>query len=169
MEKRCTKCGEIRDISFFHKQTKDGMKRRSVCRICQTKEHREWTHREDIKPKLLAYKRNRYANVPGEKERIAIAGKVYRDNNPEKLRSFELKRRYGISAEEYDDLYKYQNGLCAICGKAEDERKWLSVDHNHKSGNIRGLLCVKCNTGIGALRDDVDVLKKAILYLEEHK
>jgi len=76
-----------------------------------------------------------------------------------------------MTPADYQALYDAQKGLCAICnGRAVGRGKknnTLAVDHNHATGKIRGLLCSNCNTGIGNLKDDVAVLKKAISYLEE--
>lgn len=98
----------------------------------------------------------------------------YRIDNPERSKSYTLQRDYGISLGEYEELMRRQNGCCAICKRADgDERnnnngsKRLSVDHDHKTGAIRGLLCTMCNQGIGALQDSTTLLKLAIEYLEK--
>lgn len=93
----------------------------------------------------------------------------YRKNNPEILqkwrRQFKLKK-YGITIEEYNKLLEEQDGCCKICGKYFTEYKRdFSVDHNHTTGKVRGLLCNSCNTGIGLLGEDIDILIKAIKYL----
>jgi hypothetical protein len=83
--------------------------------------------------------------------------------------------RYGITYEDYNDLVKLQGNLCAICGEPETARAWndksksktLHVDHDHETGQVRGLLCQKCNTGLGGLKDDIKLLKLAIEYLEK--
>lgn len=75
-----------------------------------------------------------------------------------------LKHRYGITIDKYDDMYEQQNGKCAIC-RTEDKGNF-AVDHCHKSGKVRGLLCRKCNLGIGQLKDDIEILNNAITYLQ---
>ena len=70
---------------------------------------------------------------------------------------------YGISLLQYEAMLEAQNGVCAICKKTEG--KHLSVDHNHVTGEIRGLLCSRCNLVIGRCNDDTKLLKAAILYL----
>lgn len=77
-----------------------------------------------------------------------------------------LKKRYNITPEEYDALFEEQNGKCLICGEYDTKRK-LNVDHSHKTGVIRGLLCTTCNRGIGFFKDDVEKMSKAILYLKK--
>lgn len=78
-----------------------------------------------------------------------------------------LKRMYGIDLLQYSELKKKQNNLCAICNR-RPITKSLFVDHCHTSGKVRGLLCCKCNTGIGMLEDNIEFLENAIKYLKEH-
>lgn len=75
-----------------------------------------------------------------------------------------LKYSYNISIEDYETLLAAQNGICAICGKEESHRS-LSVDHNHNTGAVRGLLCNNCNVAIGMLNDDPNLCIKASRYL----
>lgn len=77
------------------------------------------------------------------------------------------KRLYGVDEDMYNEIIKKQSGKCIICNsKKEDEKKGLYVDHCHKTGKVRGLLCDRCNRGLGFFRDNVYILKKAITYLE---
>ena len=84
---------------------------------------------------------------------------------PNKNREYQLKCLYNLSTAEYDDMYKLQEGACKICRKNFDQ---LVVDHCHNSGKVRGLLCQKCNRGLGSLGDNISTLKNAIAYLTEH-
>ncbi len=78
-----------------------------------------------------------------------------------------LKKKYGITIEQYNRMLIEQNNSCAICGKDADKcHNGLYVDHNHATGKIRKLLCRDCNVGIGHLMEDVLILRKAIEYLE---
>lgn len=81
-----------------------------------------------------------------------------------------LKRRlyvkYGMTVGDYNDLLKKQNGMCAIC-LLPPGKQALRVDHDHDTNEVRGLLCGTCNSGIGHLRDDVNLLKAAIEYLQD--
>ncbi len=96
----------------------------------------------------------------------------YRANKPRlnKLRiAANRKKRYGIEPEEFLALFEAQRGLCAICAKPERSKgKSLSVDHNHKTGRRRRLLCGNCNRGLGCFFESVELMRKAIAYLEEH-
>ncbi len=96
--------------------------------------------------------------------------------NPSMESERNLKRKYGLTLIQYNELLKSQNNVCAICGKGEtsvDARvgttKKLAVDHCHKSGKIRGLLCWRCNGTLGKIDDSLDYLKKIEAYLIKHK
>jgi len=83
------------------------------------------------------------------------------------VRKSQMKSRYGITIEEYDEAFELQDGACAICMKPQKRR--LSVDHDHATGNFRGLLCVSCNFGLGSFKEDQEILMAAIGYLDDHK
>jgi len=74
-------------------------------------------------------------------------------------------KRFGITVDEYHALLIKQNHVCAICGNPCSTRRWLSVDHDHETGKVRGLLCAKCNTGLGLLGDNLGALCMALDYL----
>jgi hypothetical protein len=77
-------------------------------------------------------------------------------------RNYHLRLRYGITAEEVDRLIEKQNGVCPIC--QTEPNRW-HVDHDHATGEVRGMLCHHCNTALGNLRDDVKRLERAIAHL----
>lgn len=83
---------------------------------------------------------------------------------PAKRRA-QLLRDYGLTVEAYNDLLVSQHGVCAICGGQPPRGRSFHVDHDHTTGAVRGLLCATCNTGIGGLKDSVDLLRKAADYL----
>ena len=101
---------------------------------------------------------------------IISAKKRYRYDE-KGTRAKNLKQNFGISLEEYKQMLQNQNGVCDICGLVEiaKTKEHLSVDHNHKTGKVRGLLCNRCNVGLGAFGDDVDVMASAISYLINNK
>lgn len=78
-------------------------------------------------------------------------------------RHYHLKRRYGIGADEFDELVRQQGGACAICERPDPEH----VDHNHETGDVRGILCFNCNGGLGHFRDSIDAMLAAAVYLDE--
>ena len=82
--------------------------------------------------------------------------------------AYQLAKRYGLSAQEYRERLEAQHGVCAICQTApspDARRQNLSVDHDHVTGDIRGLLCAKCNAALGLFDDDPAVLLRATQYM----
>ena len=100
--------------------------------------------------------------------------KRWRDRNIESVLETDMKRRYGVSFDQYAAMLESQNGVCAICGQSDcevDNRngkfRRLAIDHCHDSGKVRGLLCSKCNKALGGFRDSVYLLEAAIAYLKK--
>ena len=90
----------------------------------------------------------------------------YLNANKDKARGYQVKKLYGLTLKEYEALVEKQDNKCAVCGVAgEDSAKgMLHVDHCHDSGEVRGLLCSKCNTALGLLDDDIDRMNALINY-----
>lgn len=97
----------------------------------------------------------------------------WRNENPDRTKSHELKKMFGITLEEYEALLIAQNGVCAICGGKETTKdkdgapRRMPVDHCHTTGRIRGLLCTQCNRGLGMFSDSPERLRAAASYLEK--
>lgn len=161
--KVCKTCGEEKVLTDFrvssNKKYKHG--RTPHCKIC-----------------VSSYERNRVMSNPEKKAKLYAKHNIYRKNNPEIFKS-KLKHiitQYNklgiqISEEEYNKVLKEQNNRCAICNN-HDYRSGrlikLSIDHCHDTLKFRGLLCGNCNRALGLLKDDVEVLKKAIEYLNRN-
>ena len=79
----------------------------------------------------------------------------------------DIKKKYGITDDEYHLLNESQNYVCAICKKSDGRGARLAIDHCHETGKIRGLLCRTCNVAIGYLNDDITLLESAISYLKK--
>lgn len=100
--------------------------------------------------------------------------KAYRERHPDKVKSAELKKHFGITLADYQQMSKKQKHCCAICGEretavdAKGAERFMPVDHCHKTGKIRALLCSACNKALGGFRDDPKLLKKAAKYIEKH-
>lgn len=93
--------------------------------------------------------------------------RLYRQANKDRSRDQELRRKYGISLEKYNEILLSQSCRCRICSIHQTSlKKKFAVDHCHDTGRIRGLLCFDCNTGIGKLKDDPNLLVKAAEYLK---
>ena len=119
------------------------------------------------------------SNVKYKRDPIkhAEAAKRYRKNHPERVRAmlaanyrrnakarkeYEMSRRYGLSAVQFSQLLAGQENRCAICKNQMDSPH---IDHDHQTGEIRGLLCSFCNSGLGYFRDNPSNLRRAITYL----
>ena len=100
------------------------------------------------------------------KEKIQARLKAYRKANPEKVKGAWLKREYGITISQYQSRLEKQNNKCASCGCSGQR---LVVDHDHITKQIRDLLCDGCNKGIGQLKDDPIVIRRAARYVESHR
>lgn len=78
-----------------------------------------------------------------------------------------IRRKYGITQQQYNEMLQEQNNGCAICGKTEEpDGRRLAIDHCHSTGKVRGVLCNNCNNGLGAFGDNINNIKQAIQYLE---
>lgn len=116
--------------------------------------------------------RKAYQQLPERKIRHQALQNIRRNRQREKYRNEKLGVRFGINLQEYEEMFKAQGGVCAICKKPEEslhhitkEIKRLAVDHDHKTGKIRGLLCFRCNTFIGRCEDDVSFFSSIVAYL----
>ncbi len=77
-----------------------------------------------------------------------------------------LKEKYGITIQDYDNILASQGGKCAIC-KGGTSKRHFAVDHNHKNGRVRGLLCARCNTGLARFMDKISLLRRAVRYMKD--
>ncbi len=142
--KKCAKQGILLPYEQFNKcqNTKDGLQK--SCKNCQ------------------------HDNYMQNRDKIIQRSLKNQKNNPNRkliVRKHDLKRRFNLTIEEYNNLFNNQGGLCAIC-KVSVHDKNLAVDHNHNNGQIRGLLCIPCNLVIGNAKDNKNILLNAIEYLE---
>jgi uncharacterized protein YbaR (Trm112 family) len=148
MIKNCPKCKKDLNVSFFNKSNRrDGYQ--TYCRECHNQ-----------------IQRDKYLNDPMAKIKRQIRAGRRKERDPLVQRRSELKRLYGITLEDYVEMFDSQNGVCAICFKECKTKNSLSVDHDHTTGKVRGLLCNACNRAIGMLGDSPEILRKAADYLE---
>jgi Recombination endonuclease VII len=140
------------------------------CKECQ--KSRKTKYYVDNKAYFKAKDDERYAE---KKDEIKSYNTEWNKAHPENLKNTHLKRTFGITLEDYKNMFASQSGLCAICEKPEvivlkktGKIKALSVDHCHKTGKIRSLLCSSCNLAIGSLKDDPILADKAAAYLRRH-
>lgn len=137
------------------------------CKIC-----RGWKRRTDTYPNRVKAREVSRIWRLNNLERSRLNSINYQKNNPDKLLSWKLKH-FKLTIEDYNNLLKQQNGVCAICGQSEIKKIKntpcrLSIDHDHQTGKVRGLLCSKCNTGVGLFDNNCVLLNKAIEYLNNN-
>jgi hypothetical protein len=148
----CKVCNEYKDISNFQPQ---GLQ----CRSCRT-------------AKSKAYWNNLPEDVRIARRKNGDAQRRWVENNPERSKELSrkqhLKRKFGLSVEEYAKMLASQNGVCSLCENSCATGYSLAVDHDHNTGKIRGLLCKNCNTALGLLKENVETMTKAIDYIKFH-
>ena len=184
--KKCTKCGKLKSTSKFYrdKNTANGLS--YWCKTCQAagqkKRYAELPEKARAKsakwaaehPEAVRASKAKHRKKHPEKNR-AHARKWYaehrdeinarkRNYRAEHLDDIRLLQRYNITSRDYDKLLAAQNGRCAICRKPPNGRR-LSVDHDHVTGKVRGLLCQKCNAILGLADDSIAILIEATEYL----
>lgn len=157
-------------IHVLHHQT-------PAARVAWLLTHREWPKGNllfnDDDPSNLRLSNLKEANFPTARG-IKDGRRTYKIS-PEAQRHYGLKRYYGISVEQYNQMLADQNGVCAICKLPETSKtpyggpiKPLSVDHNHETNEVRGLLCTQCNYMIGHCRENREFLLEGVKYLDKH-
>jgi hypothetical protein len=164
--KLCSYCKKQKPLSCFdkHTETKDGLN--SLCVDCHHLVCKKWRDNNKEKRKQ-AWKK--YSET--HKEQIKLKNLRYK----KRQKDLDLQSTFGITLDQYNQMLKDQNGVCVICKNPENEvekgkqQRTLSVDHNHKTGKVRGLLCGKCNKGIGLFKDNIYLLQSAIDYLKKEK
>lgn len=117
--------------------------------------------------------RRRRREDPEYRERMNAGARARRAANPDAMREWKYRARYGLTLAEVEGMIAAQDGKCAICvqpetaqGRGGNGPKLLAVDHDAETGRIRGMLCSRCNTALGALRHSPALLQDAIAYLE---
>lgn len=143
--KVCTSCNTRKDFALFSnnkgsRPSPDG--KAYTCKPCDSMRHKKW--KQENTDHVLRLQRNN-----------------------------DLKNLYGISQEDYIMLLEKQEYKCAICGATSNKggmyNKYFCVDHDHSSSKVRGLLCHRCNVGLGCFSDDPNLIKNALDYLESNE
>lgn len=136
------------------------------CKICRALPYRPVSPLDDVEDTEYRPKIPRPCPHPGP--RCTTHHRVRRAEVRKKVHDNRVVKVYGLSPGDYDRLYVIQGGKCYICQRATGASKRLAVDHDHISGEVRGLLCKLCNRDVlGHLRDDIEALQRAIDYLRE--
>lgn len=159
--KRCRDCGAEKPVEEFYKDSARRDGRTAACKTCELERRHAWYQAN--RERAIATARAWQERNP---ERYRATQERYRQVRRSEQRTYHLRRTFGLTLDEYDALLAAQDGECAICGNPPQDGQFLHVDHNHETGDIRGLLCVRCNNALGQLREDVAVAQRAVEYLE---
>jgi hypothetical protein len=162
--KQCNKCPTPKDLKEFSKLKKSKDGHHATCKECLNSSRRaKYLSNPEIRNKAIKHQHEWRKNNPDKV-------KKWEKENPEKYLDGQLRRKFGIGFDQYLSMKESQDSRCAICKKHQNEfNEMFCVDHDHLTGKIRGLLCRKCNSGIGLLQDSLDIVKSAAEYLERNK
>lgn len=162
-----------RSLKYYY-ENKDKIDREAkkayMAEYLKTYQRRKLTPEE--RAEINRKRREQYASDPEYREKIKAQARENGRLHPNTKRNGRLKATFGITLEDYDRMLASQSGCCAICGITENHvnhprgRRNFYVDHDHKTGRVRGLLCQNCNFGIGHFRDSTELLRKAANYLD---
>jgi len=143
VEKVCSGCGESKSLDEFHKNSKSLDERQSACKSCQIERNQKWSA----------------ANKDYKKQR----DRQWYTTNKDQINSRRRTLRYGLTEDQYQSMIRDQAGCCGICNQLTET---LVVDHCHNTGDVRGLLCNRCNINLGGLGDTIESVRAALRYLE---
>ncbi len=188
--KQCSKCKRVFSVEQFSidRAQKSGLY--PSCKDCTCKMSKKYRqeYKLEIQKKSKVYRQNNKAKIQevgkmyrqDNKRKEQLRHKKYYAGNREKLlvyakkqylgirRNCDYELKYNITIRDYDEMFEKQNGVCAICGLPEITRR-LSIDHDHKTGRVRGLLCVGCNITLGHAKENIERLRSMIAYLKKHE
>lgn len=187
IQKKCTRCNEVKPVDQFSKDVHMSDKLSTRCKSCLKLARDKYRNdnkdrfRDLQKESLRRRRKEVYSQREAAAERVCkmcqklkpssefgINKNASHGLNTYCLECFSIYqfqrqvKRYGITLDDYNDMFSGQSGKCAICG-AESK---LMIDHDHTTGEVRGLLCLRCNTGLGMFRDSPEFLSTAINYLK---
>lgn len=154
----CTACSIEKPIEEFPLHNTATGTRRYICAVCR--------------------KYNRAKEYVAKRDEMCDREKEKRKRNPLKMRGYDLKKRFKLTLETFDQLFKSQGSRCACCYTTDPGHKWWHVDHDHACCSsrrktcgkcIRGILCHHCNMALGNARDDIARIKNMARFLEEYR
>lgn len=178
MKRKRTCCLRIRSIEQFYKlsKRKDGIDNEcSICRNIRNTFYYLFYPEKEKTRKQIFYNKNKIKILgrnkdwkDNNKEKAKGIIRKWQQTNKDKVKNAALKHKFGITLEDFTNMLTKQNYLCSI-GKEKLTVRTANVDHCHKTGKVRGLLCSTCNSGIGMLKDSIPHLKSAITYLKRNR
>jgi Recombination endonuclease VII len=158
--KNCKVCGDFKPLEDFYANPAGRQGRCPECKECTKARRKVWyqRNREREIARVGAWQRR-------NPEKLAAQRRQSTDVRARKYREWHLRKRFGLTIDVYGALLAAQDGTCAICSTPTENDSALHVDHDHETGRVRGLLCMRCNNALGLLRDDPEVLSNAVDYL----
>ena len=167
IKKVCRQCHEEKTLSdyYYVKESVDG--HAHICKKCSASNAREWYrthHKRALKTRRGYYKKHKER----EKENWKRYYEKHRKRLTQSAKEYVMKRKFGMTVAAYERMLVGQMGVCAICHKGPGRYPRLAVDHCHKTGKVRALLCGSCNGGLGLFKDREDVMLAAVEYLRKH-
>lgn len=162
--KKCSKCNEDKPLTLFYKDKNGKGGHRAVCADCDIRKAKIWNV-SNKEAHVEHERRHRTDN----KDSVKSNKQKYITNNPKSIKNSALKFSYGITIEQYQVMLKSQQESCAICNINQSElTKALCVDHCHKTGKIRALLCRQCNSALGFIKENIEAAQKLVEYIKIH-
>jgi hypothetical protein len=146
------------DEFYLASGTRDG--RRGECKVCALAARRRWYQAN--RERSMAYVRDWQRANP---DRVKAWRRKNRQRRLDKMREIHLRNKFGLTPGEYDAILEAQGGMCALCESLPTPRISLHVDHDDGTGEVRGLLCMRCNNALGLFREDPDLLRRAARYV----
>lgn len=163
--KICIDCKENKPLKSFGKCKRQLGGLRSECKLCRSIYDKAIRKGDlDYKVRKAAYNKQWKKDNP---EKVKLLQERYNKRNPFANRAAIIKNKFNMSSEDYENMLLDQKGSCKICKRQSNNKsqKHFHIDHCHETGKIRGLLCNKCNMGLGMFNDNIELLKIAIDYL----
>lgn len=164
-KKVCSKCQQTKETSSFYKQ---GNKFASWCKECHGSDMKNRRDTDEEFRKKCVEKCKEYYRK--NREQLRKQKREWAAENKDRNRYRRIEIGFGLSQEQFDAVFEHQGKCCGICksetyGKSRNRLSW-HIDHDHSTGVVRGILCSRCNPMLGLGRDSIDILRKAIEYLE---
>lgn len=148
--KECKRCNKIKELTEFYRR----LDKEARCKEC-----------------VSELRRQKYSE---KKEAVLLAVKKYRSENPEKIRDTKLRQAYGVGTDYFEAKLLEQGGVCAGC-RRNRKSVWrgkevnMPLDHDHETKKPRGVLCIKCNRGLGLLEENIETLENLVRYINKYK
>ena len=144
--------------------------RKSYMEAYRAANPQKWKRSPEAQAKINDRRRAKYAADQEHRDAIKAQVRAWTAANPDKVKHGRLRDVHGISLTDYREMLALQGGRCAICGHSDlsDPNFFPLVDHCHKTGKIRGLLCMNCNQGLGKFKDSYNNLLGAAMYLQRN-